>query len=81
MNSTPQTEEERRIDTLRAFEREYRLRLKAYLDGQLRDVVRTKQIPPVSAPPVAQRCPGHEPVKIYRLRELTFCWPGEAERR
>jgi DivIVA domain-containing protein len=29
---------ERQIDNLRAFEREYRTRLKAYLEGQLRDL-------------------------------------------
>jgi vacuolar-type H+-ATPase subunit H len=29
---------ERRVDDLRAFEREYRSRLKAYLEGQLRDL-------------------------------------------
>ncbi len=36
---TQQREElERRVDDLRAFEREYRSRLKAYLEGQLRDL-------------------------------------------
>ena len=29
---------ERRVDDLRAFEHEYRSRLKAYLEGQLRDL-------------------------------------------
>jgi hypothetical protein len=29
---------ERRVDDLRAFEREYRSRLKAYLEGQMRDL-------------------------------------------
>jgi cell division septum initiation protein DivIVA len=29
---------ERRVDDLRAFEREYRSRLRAYLEGQLRDL-------------------------------------------
>ena len=29
---------ERRVDNLRAFERDYRSRLKAYLEGQLRDL-------------------------------------------
>ncbi len=40
MGSMVQTREEleRRVDDLRAFEREYRSRLKAYLEGQLRDL-------------------------------------------
>jgi DivIVA domain-containing protein len=40
MGSLVQSREEleRRVDDLRAFEREYRSRLKAYLDGQLRDL-------------------------------------------
>jgi vacuolar-type H+-ATPase subunit H len=40
MGSLVQTREEleRRVDDLRAFEREYRSRLKAYLEGQLRDL-------------------------------------------
>ena len=33
-----QDELNRRVDDLRAFEREYRSRLKAYLEGQLRDL-------------------------------------------
>jgi len=28
----------KRVDDLRAFEREYRIRLEAYLEGQLRDL-------------------------------------------
>ena len=40
MGSLVQSREEleRRVDALRAFEREYRSRLKAYLEGQLRDL-------------------------------------------
>ncbi len=40
MGSLVQTREEleRRVDDLRAFEREYRSRLKAYLEGQFRDL-------------------------------------------
>src|SRR5262245_35823704 len=40
MSSLVQQREEleRRVDDLRAFEREYRSRLKAYLEGQLRDL-------------------------------------------
>jgi hypothetical protein len=45
---------ERRVDDLRAFEREYRSRLKAYLEGQLRDleagVGDGGPFPPVGAP-------------------------------
>jgi DivIVA domain-containing protein len=61
MGSLVQSREEleRRVDDLRAFEREYRSRLKAYLEGQLRDLeagaadsgvfpaVGTSQQPPV----------------------------------
>jgi DivIVA domain-containing protein len=49
---------ERRVDDLRAFEREYRSRLKAYLEGQLRDLEAgvtdsgTFPVMPSAAPPV-----------------------------
>jgi DivIVA domain-containing protein len=55
MGSLVQTREEleRRVDDLRAFEREYRSRLKAYLEGQLRDleagVTETGSFPTVGA--------------------------------
>jgi len=55
MGSLVQTREEleRRVDDLRAFEREYRSRLKAYLEGQLRDleagVTETGSFPAVGA--------------------------------
>jgi DivIVA domain-containing protein len=43
---------EQHIDGLRAFEREYRTRLKAYLEAQLRDLEgRTQGAPPAAAPP------------------------------
>ena len=46
---------ERRVDDLRAFEREYRSRLKAYLEGQLRDLeagaADSGTFPAVAAPP------------------------------
>ena len=51
---------ERQIDNLRAFEREYRTRLKAYLEGQLRDLEsRTAEptSPPLGAPPAAPQPP------------------------
>jgi DivIVA domain-containing protein len=57
MGSLVQTREEleRRVDDLRAFEREYRSRLKAYLEGQLRDleagVTETGGFPTVGAGP------------------------------
>jgi DivIVA domain-containing protein len=43
---------ERQIDNLRAFEREYRTRLKAYLEGQLRDL-ESRTAEPASPPPAA----------------------------
>ena len=49
---------ERRVDDLRAFEREYRSRLKAYLEGQLRDleagVTDSGTFPAVSQPTAPQ---------------------------
>jgi vacuolar-type H+-ATPase subunit H len=49
---------ERRVDDLRAFEREYRSRLKAYLEGQLRDleagVTDSGTFPAVSQPGAPQ---------------------------
>ena len=56
---TQREELERRVDDLRAFEREYRSRLKAYLEGQLRDleagVTDSGTFPamPPAAPPAA----------------------------
>jgi DivIVA domain-containing protein len=54
---------ERRVDDLRAFEREYRSRLKAYLEGQLRDleagVTDSGTFPAVSQPSAPQLPPGH----------------------
>jgi DivIVA domain-containing protein len=62
MGSLVQSREEleRRVDDLRAFEREYRSRLKAYLEGQLRDleagVTDSGTFPamPPAAPPTPQ---------------------------
>src|SRR5579864_8438846 len=60
---TQREELERRVDDLRAFEREYRSRLKAYLEGQLRDleagVTDSGQFPamPPAAPPAPQQLP------------------------
>ncbi len=57
---TQREELERRVDDLRAFEREYRSRLKAYLEGQLRDLEAgvtdsgTFAAMPPSAPPAPQ---------------------------
>jgi hypothetical protein len=44
---------ERRVDGLRAFEREYRSRIKAYLEGQLRDL-EAGALPPGEVPTFAQ---------------------------
>jgi DivIVA domain-containing protein len=56
---TQREELERRVDDLRAFEREYRSRLKAYLEGQLRDleagVTDSGQFP--TMPPAPQPAP------------------------
>ena len=60
---TQREELERRVDDLRAFEREYRSRLKAYLEGQLRDleagVTDSGQFPamPPAAPPASPQLP------------------------
>jgi DivIVA domain-containing protein len=52
---------ERRVDDLRAFEREYRSRLKAYLEGQLRDLeagaADSGTFPAVAGPPSAVGMP------------------------
>src|SRR6202522_2782262 len=57
---------ERRVDDLRAFEREYRSRLKAYLEGQLRDleagVTDSGTFP--AMPPAAQPTPPQLPAGI-----------------
>src|SRR5271165_4754880 len=62
MGSLVQTREEleRRVDDLRAFEREYRSRLKAYLEGQLRDLeagVTDSGTFPAVAPPSPPQLP------------------------
>ena len=60
---TQREELERRVDDLRAFEREYRSRLKAYLEGQLRDleagVTDSGTFPamPPTAPPAPPQLP------------------------
>src|ERR1700683_4051452 len=68
MGSLVQTREEleRRVDDLRAFEREYRSRLKAYLEGQLRDleagVTETGGFP--AMPPAATPAPPQLPAGL-----------------
>jgi DivIVA domain-containing protein len=61
---TQREELERRVDDLRAFEREYRSRLKAYLEGQLRDleagVTDSGTFP--AMPPASQPAPPQLPV-------------------
>jgi DivIVA domain-containing protein len=63
---TQREELERRVDDLRAFEREYRSRLKAYLEGQLRDleagVTDSGTFP--AMPPAAQPAPPQLPVGL-----------------
>jgi DivIVA domain-containing protein len=63
---TQREELERRVDDLRAFEREYRSRLKAYLEGQLRDleagVTDSGTFP--AMPPAAQPTPPQLPVGL-----------------
>ena len=55
IGSLVQTREEleRRVDDLRAFEREYRSRLKAYAEGQIRDleagVTDSRTFPPMAS--------------------------------
>jgi DivIVA domain-containing protein len=69
---TQREELERRVDDLRAFEREYRSRLKAYLEGQLRDleagVTDSGTFPamPPAAPPAPPQLPvglGQSPLR------------------
>ena len=63
---TQREELERRVDDLRAFEREYRSRLKAYLEGQLRDleagVTDSGTFP--AMPPASQQTPPQLPVGL-----------------
>jgi DivIVA domain-containing protein len=63
---TQREELERRVDDLRAFEREYRSRLKAYLEGQLRDleagVSDSGTFP--AMPPAAQPAPPQLPAGL-----------------
>jgi DivIVA domain-containing protein len=63
---TQREELERRVDDLRAFEREYRSRLKAYLEGQLRDleagVTDSGTFP--AMPPAGQQAPPQLPAGL-----------------
>ena len=60
---------ERRVDDLRAFEREYRSRLKAYLEGQLRDleagVTDSGTFPAVPASPPASSVPSSPTASLF----------------
>lgn len=49
---------ERKIDELRAFEREYRSRLKSYLEGQLRELDQKAQVVPNRGPQPAPSLAG-----------------------
>jgi DivIVA domain-containing protein len=50
---------ERKIDELRAFERDYRARLKSYLESQLRDLESKGSIVPARGPQSGQGEPGY----------------------
>jgi cell division septum initiation protein DivIVA len=53
---------ERKIDELRAFEREYRSRLKSYLEGQLRELEQKAAVVPNRAPQPAASLAGSAPM-------------------
>ena len=52
---------ERKIDELRAFEREYRSRLKSYLEGQLRELEQKAAVVPNRSPQPAPSLAGSGP--------------------
>lgn len=52
---------ERKIDELRAFEREYRSRLKSYLEGQLRELEAKAAVVPTRQPAAAAVAAGGQP--------------------
>jgi cell division septum initiation protein DivIVA len=53
---------ERKIDELRAFEREYRSRLKSYLEGQLRELEQKAAVVPNRSPQPAASLAGSGPM-------------------
>ena len=77
---TQREELERRVDDLRAFEREYRSRLKAYLEGQLRDleagVTDSGTFP--AMPPASQPTPPQLPVGLGQQSALRGGTAGQA---
>ena len=77
---TQREELERRVDDLRAFEREYRSRLKAYLEGQLRDleagVTDSGTFP--AMPPASQPAPPQLPVGLGQQSALRGGATGSA---
>jgi DivIVA domain-containing protein len=77
---TQREELERRVDDLRAFEREYRSRLKAYLEGQLRDleagVTDSGQFP--AMPPAGPPAPPQLPVGLGQQPALRGGQAGPA---
>lgn len=54
---------ERKIDELRSFEREYRSRLKSYLENQLRDLDSKGQVVPSRTPVAAASANGPQPIR------------------
>ena len=62
---------ERKIEELRSFEREYRARLKSYLEGQLRDLEgRTEGVQPTAPRPAAA---SRRPVGLWRVQPQRPC--------
>ena len=56
---------ERQIDQLRTFEREYRQKLRGYIEGQLRDLDATPELPAAPASgQVEQQQPAAQPVQV-----------------
>ena len=53
---------ERKIDELRAFEREYRSRLKSYLEGQLRELESKAAVVPNRSPQTTPSLAGSAPM-------------------
>jgi DivIVA domain-containing protein len=54
---------ERKIDELRSFEREYRSRLKSYLENQLRELDNKGQVMPNRTPVAAGAAAGPQPIR------------------
>jgi DivIVA domain-containing protein len=53
---------EGQVEQLRGFEREYRQKLRAYIEGQLRDLDQTPELPAGTSASAAQEAPAETPV-------------------